>query len=99
MLSRVASWHHGSAVWPIFTPMRWRRASRPSSVIFGKLRSVVSADICAFPRSQDLAIDLAGRCLGQLGHEFDDARILVLAEASAHEVLDFLGEGLVADTV
>src|ERR1700758_3086818 len=99
MLSRVASWHHGSAVWPILTPMRWRRASRPSSVIFGKLRSMVSADIGAFPRSQDLAVDLAGRRLGQLGHEFDDTRILVLAEPRAHEVLYLLDEELVARAV
>src|SRR6478609_6844855 len=99
MLSRVASWHHGSAVWPILTPMRWRSASRPSSVIFGKLRSIVSVDICLFLCSKHLAVHLAGRRLGQLGHEFDEARIFVLAETLAHEVLDFLGEGLVARSV
>src|SRR6218665_505921 len=38
MLSRVASWHHGSAVWPIFTPMRSRSSSRLLSVILGELR-------------------------------------------------------------
>src|SRR3954470_12485082 len=98
MLSRVASWHHGSAVWPILTPMRRRRASRPSSVIFGKLRSMASG-ILFFPRAQNLAVYLAGRRLGQLGHEFDEARILVLAEALPHEVLDFLDEGLVAAAI
>src|SRR5437868_14246203 len=90
MLSRVASWHHGSAVWPILTPMRWRSASSPSSVILGKLRSIL------LPRSKYLAVDLAGRRLGQLGDELDEARILVLAEPLAHEVLDFAGEGVVA---
>src|SRR5205809_1872085 len=99
MLSRVASWHHGSAVWPILTPMRWRSASRPSSVILGKLRSIVLADICLFLCPKHLAVDLAGRRLGQLGYEFDEARILVLAEALAHEVLDLLSERLVARAV
>src|ERR1041385_1008724 len=94
MLSRVASWHHGSAVWPILTPMRWRSASRPSSVILGELRSIVLTF-----RSQDLAVDLAGRRLGQLGHELDEARIFVLAESLPHEVLDFLGEAFVAATI
>src|SRR5438105_13220927 len=93
MLSRVASWHHGSAVWPILTPMRWRSASSPSSVILGKLRSIL------LPRSKYLAVDLAGRRLGQLGDELDEARILVLAEALAHEVLDLLDEALVARAV
>src|SRR6185436_4876511 len=99
MLSRVASWHHGSAVWPILTPMRWRNASSPCSVILGKLRSIVSADMCLFPRSKHLAVDLAGRRLGQLGHEFDQARVFVLAETPAHEILDFLGEGVVGLTI
>src|SRR4051812_41897497 len=43
MLSRVASWHHGSAVAPIFTPMRLRRSSRPSAVILGNTRSAIGA--------------------------------------------------------
>src|SRR6476620_9850564 len=99
MLSRVASWHHGSAVWPILTPMRWRNASSPCSVILGKLRSIVSADMCLFLRSKHFAVDLAGRRLGQLGHEFDEARIFVLAEALAHQVLDLLGERLVTRSI
>src|SRR5260221_10552547 len=41
MLSRVASWHHGSAVTPIFAPMRCRSSSRPCSVIFGNSRAIV----------------------------------------------------------
>src|SRR5439155_21598903 len=36
MASRVASWHHGSSVPVILTPIRRRRSSRPCSVIFGK---------------------------------------------------------------
>src|SRR5580765_4498699 len=35
MPSRVASWHQGSSVSVISTPMRRRRASRPSRVIPG----------------------------------------------------------------
>src|SRR6185436_3783208 len=96
MLSRVASWHHGSTVTPIFLPMRWRRSSSPFSVIFGKLRSIVLADMSLFPRSQHLAVDLAGRRLGQLGDAFDLARILVLAETLAHQILDLADEALVA---
>ena len=65
-------------VWPIFMPMRWRSASRPSSVIFGKarVRMVVSSTFaaCCLSLAQDLAVDLAGRRLGQLGHELDDWR-------------------------
>src|SRR5215213_754351 len=100
MLSRVASWHHGSAVTPIFTPMRLRSSSSPFSVIFGKLRSTVLAnDICFFPRAQNLAIDLTGRRLGQFGDELDLARIFVVAEPLAHEILDLLPEGFVARPV
>src|SRR5437899_2590053 len=44
MPSRVASWHHGSSVSVILTPMRRRRSSRPCSVIFGN-RAVRSAGV------------------------------------------------------
>src|SRR6187431_3162071 len=37
MPSRVASWHQGSSVSVISTPMRRRRSSRPWSVIFGNI--------------------------------------------------------------
>ena len=80
--------------------MRWRSASRPSSVIFGKLRSIVLSRHGPFPLhflgAKNLAIDLAGRRLGQLGHELDEARILVLAEALAHQILDLAREVAVA---
>ena len=94
-LERVAS---------IFTPMRLRRSSRPSSVIFGNL-AVLDRHRARFMRlgrgvgfavAQDLAIDLAGRRLGQLGDECDVPRIFVLAQPLAHEVLDLRGERLVA---
>src|SRR5258707_11068453 len=77
--------------------MRERRASRPWSVILGKLRSVL--DICLFLASKLLAVDLAGRRLGQLGHELNLTRVLVLAEASAHQIPDFPGERLVPGAV
>src|ERR1700731_2978985 len=80
-------------------PVRSRSASSPSWVIFGKLRSIVLVDMDLFPCTKNLAIDLAGRSLRQLRHEFDEARILVLAEPLAHEVLDLAREGIVARAV
>src|SRR3984893_15513405 len=50
-------------------------------------------------RTQHLAVHLAGRRLGQLGHEFDEARVLVLAKALPDEVLDLARESLVAGTI
>src|SRR5438045_9562164 len=79
--------------------MRWRSASSPCSVILGKLRSIVLVDMGLFLCPKHLAIDLAGRRLGQLGYELDEARIFVLAEALAHQVLDLLGELFVARAV
>src|SRR5215216_2636935 len=80
--------------------MRLRSSSSPFSVIFGKLRSTVLAnDICFFPRAQNLAIDLTGRCLGQFGDELDLARIFVVAKPLAHEILDLLPESLVTRPV
>src|SRR6059036_1620372 len=99
MLSRVASWHQGSRVSVILTPMRRRRSSRPCSVIFGKsdvsrgMRGLHGARLRLAKR---LAIDLAGRRLGQRGHERHATRILVLAEPRAREVLQLASEGVVA---
>src|SRR6266849_6725587 len=99
MLSRVASWHHGSSVSVILTPIRRRRSSRPCSVIFGKsgfsrgMRGLHGARLRLAKR---LAIDLPGRCLGQRGHERDLTRVLVLAESRAREVLQLTDEGIVA---
>src|SRR4051812_6168477 len=99
MLSRVASWHQGSSVSSIGTPMRARSSSRPRSVIFGNRRE--SWAVMASPArlsiggvlafAQRLAVDLAGRRLGQLGDERDLARIFVLAEAQAGEILQLAG--------
>src|SRR5882672_11152096 len=46
--------------------------------------------------AQHLAVHLAGWRLGQFGHEFDEAGVLVLTEALPHEVLDLARKGLVA---
>jgi len=45
MLSRVASWHQGSTVLPIFWPRRCLSSSSPLSVILGKLRVVVDMGV------------------------------------------------------
>src|SRR5260370_39988860 len=89
--------------------MRWRSASRPCSVSLGNVRSI-SVNM-AFPSvdllgcfcraallalAQHLAVHFAGRRLGQLGHEFDETGVLVLAEALPHEVLDLARKSLVA---
>src|SRR5690606_33944207 len=102
MASRVASWFHGSIVSVIFTPMRWRRSSRPFSVILGK-RSAdmvfspgvsVTGCVCKcrrrFAVAQDFAVYLARGCLGQLTHKFNVAREFVLAEPLPREILQFV---------
>src|SRR6266436_5074819 len=99
MLSRVASWHHGSSVSVILTPIRRRRSSSPCSVIFGN--SGFSRDMRGLHGSRlglakRLAIDLTGRRLGQRGHERDLTRILVLTEPRAREVLELPCECIVA---
>src|SRR5215470_6956770 len=99
MLSRVASWHHGSSVSVILTPIRRRRSASPRSVIFGK--SAVSRGMrglhgASLGFAKRLAIDLAGRRLGQRRHERDLTRVLVLAEPRARELLQLAGEGVVA---
>src|SRR5262245_5044895 len=109
MLSRVASWHHGSSVLVIRTPMRRRRSSSAWSVILGNNRvgsavmyapSTLSQIPCGdiplrvswvgsgcLAVAQHPPIDLAGRCFWQFSNEGDKARIFVLAEARAHEIL------------
>src|SRR5437899_12700055 len=96
MLSRVASWHHGSSVSVILTPIRLRREASPCSVIVGK--SAVSRGMRRLHGSRlrfakRPAVDLAGRRLGQRGHERDSPRILVLTEPRAREILQLAGEG------
>src|SRR5260370_29430041 len=96
MPSRVASWHHGSSVSVILTPMRLRRASRPWSVIFGNSAALSSRGmrrLLAGGRrrrelrfAQGLPVDLARRRLGQLRHERDVAGVLVPAEPRAREL-------------
>src|SRR5262245_40066476 len=99
MLSRVASWHHGSSVSVILTPMRRRRSSSPWSVIFGNsrlsrgMRRLLGSDL---GRAKRLAIDLAGRRLRQRGHECDVPRVLVLTQARAGELLQLAGERIIA---
>src|SRR6266581_7275566 len=100
MLSRVASWHHGSSVSVILTPIRRRRSSRPCSVIFGKsvvvsrgMRGLHGARLGFAKR---LAVDLAGGRLGQRRHERDAPRVFVLAEPRAREILQLAGERVVA---
>src|SRR5215831_3156426 len=99
MLSRVASWHQGSSVSVSLTPMRRRRASSPCSVILGNsvcsrgMRGIHGARLRFAER---LAIDLAGRRLEQLRHERHPARILVLAEPRARELLQLADERVVA---
>src|SRR5262249_30548677 len=97
MLSRVASWHHGSSVSVILTPIRRRRSPSASSVIFGNSRAG-SAGIGrgTLIIAQGSAIDLARWRLRQLGNERDLARVLVSAEARPREVLQLAREGLVA---
>src|SRR5439155_27067516 len=100
ILSLVASWHHGSSVSVIRTPIRRRRSSSACSVIFGK--SGVSRGMRGLHGSglrfaKGLAIDLAGGRLGQRGHERDPARVLVLTEPRAREVLQLARERVVAD--
>src|SRR5258706_11680050 len=106
MPSRVASWHHGSSVSVILTPMRDRKFSRPWSVIFGNSAVFSSRGmrrLLAGGRwrrelrfAQGLPVDLARRRLGQSGHERDVARVLVPAEPRARELLQLAGERLVA---
>src|SRR5262249_19312359 len=99
MLSRVASWHQGSSVSVILTPMRWRRSSSPCSVILGNnvcSRGMGGLHGARLRFAQRLAIDLAGRRLGQLRHERDPARIFVLAEPRARELLQLASERVVA---
>src|SRR5215510_11724970 len=79
--------------------MRWRSSSSPCSVIVGNVRSSVLTDMSLFLHSKRLAVDLAGRRLGQLGDELDLSRILVVAEALADEVLDLAPQGVVAQPV
>src|SRR5215470_19122953 len=106
MLSRVASWHHGSRVFSIFTPIRLRRSSSPSSVILGNrsfalttsgLLSHVALVVgrggrLSLPVSQNLPVDLAGRRLRQLVDDRNLARVFVLAQPVSYEVLDFAVE-------
>src|SRR6188768_792539 len=113
MPSRVASWHQGSRVSVISTPMRRRRSSRPWSVIFGNIEvvPVVGAvvrsggmrglHLSACGRdglgiAQRLAVDLPRGRLGKVGDEGDVARILVLAQARPHELLQLARERVVA---
>ena len=81
--------------------MRWRSSSSPCSVILGNVRSVVlvSMDgflllncllLVCFALAQHLAVDLAGRGLRQFRDKADEARIFVMTEALAHEVLDLV---------
>src|SRR4030095_15713367 len=99
MLARVASWHHGSSVSGILTPMRRRKSSSPWSVIFGNswlsrgMRRLLGA---ALGRATRLAVDLAGRRLGQRGHERDLSRVLVLTQARARELLQLACERVAA---
>src|SRR5258707_1017314 len=79
--------------------MRWRSSSSPWLVILGKVRSIALVDMGLFLGSKHLAVDLAGRRLGQLGDELDQAGVFVMAEAPAHEVLDLAAERLVARPV
>src|SRR5204863_617677 len=94
MPSREASWHHGSSVSVIFTPMRLRRSSRPRSVIFGN--SVAFSGDMRLRLAQRLAIHLAGRRPRQRGDERHAPRILVLAESRARELLQLARECVVA---
>src|SRR5262245_842133 len=96
MLSRVASWHHGSSVSVILTPIRRRRSSSPRSVILGK-RDGFSLGMRRLPtgrwraglgRTEGLAVDLARWRFRQLRHERDVARVLVPAQARAREILE-----------
>src|SRR5206468_8075518 len=99
MLSRVASWHQGSSVSVILTPIRRRRSSRPCSVIFGKSdrsRGMRGLHGARLRLAQRLAVDLAGRRLGQRRHEGHPTRVLVLAEPRARELLQLAGERIVA---
>src|SRR5437870_12309701 len=93
MPSRVASWHQGSSVSVILTPIRRRRSSRPWSVIFGN-RIIALRPGQRF--AEGLPVDLARRRLGQLGHERDVARVLVLTEPGPCELLQLAREGIVA---
>src|SRR5256885_16995275 len=100
MWTGVVSWPRGSGVAGILTPIRRRRSSSPCSVIFGK--SVVSRGMRRLHGSRlrfakRLAVDLASRRLGQRGHERDPARVLVLTEPRAREVLQLARERVVAD--
>src|SRR5215467_14938552 len=99
MLSRVASWHQGSSVSVILTPMRRRRSSSPCSVILGNnvcSRGMRGLHGARLRFSKRLAVDLASGRLGQLRHERDPARILVLAESGARELLQLASERIVA---
>src|SRR5215813_14881713 len=99
MLSRVASWHQGSSVSVILTPMRRRRSSSPCSVILGN--SVCSRGMrglhgARLRFAERLAIDLAGRRLGQLRHEGHPPWVLVLTQPRARELLQLAGKRVVA---
>src|SRR5215470_8756110 len=104
MLSRVASWHQGSTVSVIGTPIRRRRSSRPCWVILGNIWAVWAAIAPLLGRArcgglalaQHLAVLLAGRCLGQLGDELHLPRVLVLGQTRARPLLQLAREGVVA---
>src|SRR5215510_5829967 len=96
MASRVASWHHGSRVSVITTPMRRRRSSSARSVILAN-RALDSADTgglraragggAGLGLAQDLPVHLPCRRLGQVGHESHVAGVLVLAQPAPRELL------------
>src|SRR5689334_8762750 len=100
MPSREASWHHGSSVSVIFTPMRFRSSSSPWSVIFGNSVAGVVFSACAgmlaLQIAQDLAMDLSRRRLRQIADEGHVTRVLVLAQARARELLQLAREAVVA---
>src|SRR5512132_526813 len=99
MLSRVASWHHGSSVSVILTPMRRRNWSSAPSVIFGN--SVVRSlgmrvlPVSALGVAERFPVDLARWRPRQLGHERDLTRVLVLAQPRARERLKLARERVV----
>src|SRR6267142_3302731 len=102
MLSRVASWHQGSSVSVILTPIRRRKSSSPCSVIFGN-SAAFSRGMRDLHRARGrrglaerLAVDLPRGRLGQRGQERDVAGVLVPAQVPARELLELAGEGLVA---
>src|SRR5262245_2763432 len=68
MLSRVASWHHGSAVAPILTPTRSRSSSRPCCVIFGNSRSNFLAFSCPVVSISLSSLQSVGDGVGGAGH-------------------------------